>query len=137
MSTDDPKFWEQIKYFQPREWGKDPGKAAPALVLALDRAREMARCPIIIHVCWDTDGHSERSYHYTGQAVDFHFADQPGMSCIREFAVLAAQPELGAIGFYPGWEPRPGWHVDLRDWTDGRLYWSRTNGIYKYGLMAL
>ena len=127
--------WSKVKYFKSHEWGKEPDKAAPALVYALDRAREMARCPIIIHVCWAQDGHSDRSFHYTGQAVDFHFGDE--ISCIRQFAALAAQPEFGAIGFYPHWDPRPGWHVDLRGWTDGRLYWVRQNGVYRYGVQAL
>lgn len=128
-------YWDNIQHFEPKEWQKDPGKASPVLVYAVDNARHMAGVPIIIHACWDDSGHSEQSYHYTGQAVDFHF--EPGLTKLQEFSALAAQPEIGAIGYYPEWQPRPGWHVDVRNWNSGRLYWSRQGGIYQYGVRAL
>ncbi len=128
-------FWKQIEFFEPHEWQQDPTKASPDLVRALDRARKLAGVKILIHVCWAGDGHSESSYHYTGQAVDFHFG--PGLPPAQEFAILAAQPEFGGIGYYPGWYPRPGWHVDLRDWSDGRLYWIRAEDVYRYGTRPL
>jgi len=121
-------FWDRIKHFEAREWRQDPSKAAPALVLVLDRIRERAGCPIVIHECWAPDGHAERSLHYEGRAVGFRFLHP--MDPTLEFLCLAGQPELGAIGWYPDWSPRPGWHVDLRPWGQGRTYWVRVRGAY-------
>jgi len=70
------------------------------------------------------------SYHYTGQAVDFHF--QEGLSPKEEFAAVCAMPEFMGIGYYPLWGPRPGWHVDMRS-KRVRLYWCRNNSFYHYG----
>ena len=129
------EFWEQIQFFKPWEWKDDPDMADHKLIQVMDRVRHQAMIQVHIHGCWSQAGHSENSYHYTGRAVDFHFA--PGLSPVREFIILAGQPELGGIGHYPGWYPRPGWHVDLRFWQDGRLYWSRIDGIYQYGSKSL
>ena len=128
-------LWDNIQYFKHSEWREDPKKASPILVYAVDNARNICGVPIIIHVCWDDSGHSEKSYHYTGQAADLHFG--PGLTPLQEFAALSAQPEIGAIGYYPEWSPRPGWHVDVRNWSDGRLYWVQVNGVYYYGIDAL
>jgi len=111
--------------------------AAPNLVVAMDNIRGIARVPAVIHVCWDDGGHSEKSYHYTGQAVDFHFSDQ-GQSPLYELLCILSVPQIGGIGFYPQWSPRPGWHVDIRDWSaDGKLYWVARDGKYQYGQDAI
>lgn len=124
--------WNEIKYFSKWEWKKDPDKATPELVQAMDQIRELVGVPAIIHVCWDDGGHSERSFHYTGQAVDFHFADQ-GQSYWRELLAIMSVPRIGGIGFYPFWSPRPGWHIDIRS-DKLRTFWMRLDGEYQYGV---
>lgn len=128
-----PDLWKGVKHFSRDEWKDDPSKAAPELVLLMDKIRGFAGQPIIIHVCWAKDGHSEKSYHYTGAAVDFHFeSGTEPISYWREFVMLSRFRDLGGIGFYPHWEPRPGWHVDIRN-AFRRRYWVRKkNGEYRY-----
>lgn len=125
--------WTQIKYFRPEEWQKDPERVSPTLVKVLDEIRRVSLFPIVIHVAWDWAGHSPKSFHYSGLAVDFHWAVDPKeFSYGEQFMLLSSFRELGGIGFYPYWN-NPGWHVDLRD-RNPRLLWYRDeNGNYVYG----
>ena len=133
MDARDAAFWGRINWFSAEEWRMYPEKASPEMVVALDHVRGIAGIPIIIHTCWTDGGHSERSYHYTGQAVDFHFADQ-GQSHLFELLCILSIAQIGGIGFYPGWSPRPGWHADIRGWVDGgRLFWIGKDNKYHYG----
>lgn len=120
--------WEQVHHFRPEEWRDDPSKVSPELVLILDHFRSMINAPVIIHCAWQQDGHSLKSYHYTGQAVDFHVEGAP---LELQYSVLASIRDIGGLGFYPGWN-LPGWHVDLRSGKD-RLEWRRKDGLYAYG----
>ncbi|MFP3910391.1 MAG: hypothetical protein ACLFVX_11115, partial [Archaeoglobaceae archaeon] len=73
---------------------------------------------------------------YSGQAVDFYFGS--GLSVIEEFLLINSFAGLGGIGYYPHWTPRPGWHIDLRDYDEGKLYWYYTPKLgYQYGIAAL
>lgn len=136
-------FWATIDWFHSSEWNDDPSKADPSLVVHMSQIRTDTLVlsppegiPIYIHECWSQDGHSSKSYHYTGQAVDFHFG--PGLLPIEEFILLVTYPGFGGIGYYPNWSPRPGWHVDQRLYSkSGRLYWVRRNGKYLYSLSEL
>lgn len=125
--------WAAIRYFRPEEWRYDPEKVVPALVMLLSELRSRAGVPIVIHEAWADKGHSEKSYHYRGMAVDFHF--EGNLSYLEQFAHIVAL-QFGGIGFYPGWH-RPGWHVDLRAAQDSRLFWTRQRGEYKYGPNAI
>lgn len=137
--------WKKVKHFLPQEWKKDPDKVAPELVYVTDAIRGETikyRPPkgvmMIIHVAWDFSGHSSKSYHYTGLAVDFHFKDYQEMKHFtywEQFILLSSFRELGGIGFYPDWK-HPGWHIDLRN-RNPRLLWSRINGKYRYGIDAI
>lgn len=138
-----PGFWSSIKWFTRSEWRHDPSKAAPALVKKLDQVRDLTTktkppkgVPIHILVCWAEDGHSPKSYHYSGQAVDFYFGS--GLSVVEEFLLISSISGFGGIGYYPHWTPRPGWHIDLRDHDEGKLYWYHTPRLgYQYGVTAL
>ena len=139
-----PTFWSSIEWFEESEWKQDPSKASLNLIRAMDLVREATLrvkpphgVPIYIHECWAPDGHSPRSYHYTGQAVDFHFG--PGLSYLEELLLLVKFNQFGGIGFYPKWKPRPGWHVDMRNYnSNGRLYWFYHSALgYQYGASAL
>ena len=117
-----------LKYFNASEFHKDPSRADAELCRALDAVRAKAGIPIHVHVCFATDGHSSKSWHYQGKAVDFHFS--AGLSLSRELSLLVLSP-FGGIGFYPHWSPRPGWHVDMR--PHPRLFWiGEKDGSYSY-----
>lgn len=127
--------WSRIRSFRADEWGKDPERVDFRLVEILDEVRCDAGVPIHIHVAWDDGGHSSKSQHYLGKAVDFHFGD--GLTHLEELALLSCQPEIRGLGFYPGWRPRPGWHADLRA-DPKRLLWVRSpEGSYFYGFRDL
>lgn len=115
------------KHFARSEWRKNPDLVDASLIDKLDAARDLAGLPIHIHVAWDNDGHSPNSYHYRGEAVDFHFT--PGLPHSRELEILETVG-FGGIGFYPEWRPRPGFHVDIR--TGKLARWIRAKGVYRY-----
>jgi len=115
------------KHFARSEWRKNPDLVDASLIDKLDAARDLAGLPIHIHVAWDNDGHSPNSYHYRGEAVDFHF--DPGLTHSRELEILETVG-FGGIGFYPEWRPRPGWHADIRQGRQAR--WVRVNGVYRF-----
>ena len=122
--------WEKLKYFSRKEFGPEPEKVAPELVLLLERIREVAKTAIHIHCTWADGGHSTKSYHYTGLACDFHFASLTPRS---QYCLLREFREIGGLGFYPTWN-NVGWHVDLRD---GFLQWVCRNGVYQYGWQTM
>lgn len=118
--------WRGLKHFKREEWGKDPTRANFRLTQIMDRLRELSDSPIQINVCYDDSGHSPKSYHKTGDAVDFVFLEN--LSYILQYFYISMFPELRGIGFYPDWHT-PGWHVDLRPEF---LRWVRIDGIYSY-----
>lgn len=122
--------WSRVRHFTPDEWKQDSDRVAPELVYLLDDVRERAGVPIVIHEAWAEDGHSDKSWHYKGEAVDFHLK---GLTPFQQFEILNEFNEIGAIGWYPGWN-HPGWHVDIRPMLTGtRLYWWRDeHGAYHY-----
>lgn len=134
--------WNEIKHFKKSEWVHDPDLVPPTLAYGLDMARDTTICdrfssgvPIYIHECWAKDGHSPQSYHYTAQAVDFHFACDT-ITFFEQFVILLSVPQFMAFGFYPQWEPCPGWHVDIRR-GKSRIYWTKVGGQYRYGWEAV
>ncbi len=135
MMTD--KQWKQLNHFEKWEWVKDPDKVSRLLAFSTDGIRDRLGRACYIHVCWDNSGHSDNSYHYTGQAVDLHFSppEDPNVvnSHLEEFAVIMSFKEIGGVGFYPEWGPRPGWHIDTRN-RDVKLLWTRVGGKYYYGI---
>lgn len=118
--------WDAIKHFTAQEFGPDPSKVAWGVICLMDEIRACAGVPVHIHCSWSLAGHSDRSYHYTGQACDFHFG---GLSFKAQYFLLREFREIGGLGFYPQWN-RPGWHVDLRP---GFLQWVQRDGAYLYG----
>ena len=114
------------KHFSPEEFGPRPDRVAAELFVLMDKIRAAAGCGIVIHCSWSESGHAERSYHYTGQACDFHFR---GLSYLTQYALLREFREIGGLGFYPEWSA-VGWHVDLRS---GFLQWVCRNNVYQYG----
>lgn len=119
--------WSEVKFFKREEWRKDPDKVDPMLVKTLDEIRDLAGVPIKINVAYSQSGHSNSSYHYKGEAVDFVFLGE--LSFKQQYKILNTHDKLGGIGFYPNWSSGPGWHVDLRP---DKLRWIKRNGNYIY-----
>jgi len=133
--------WKTIKHFNPKEkWG-DPEKMDYRLVWMLDRLREKIGKPIIIHCGYATDGHAENSYHYKGQAVDFHveggaFNFHEGWKSVtlefrnrrmdRKVFFMQEKFWFLGLGIYPHWN-NPGFHLDL---GPARSWWQNAEGGY-------
>lgn len=118
--------WGKVRHFNVGEFGPRAELVHPTLVHIMDELRERSGWAIRINVAWAEKGHSEKSYHYTGQAIDFAFLRG---SSLEQYCFLREFREIGGIGFYPEWNT-PGWHIDLRS---GFLQWVRHYGIYTYG----
>lgn len=128
--------WSQVRHFTREEWVKDPDKIAWDTVILMDEMRDAAGVPIVIHVAWDDDGHTEDSSHYDkdgglATAVDFHFV---GWSLQKQWLFAERFPWFG-IGLYPYWRT-PGLHVDLRrlgrDHPNlGKRWWRDKNLVYR------
>ena len=61
--------------------------------------------------------HKPDSFHYAVNghlsiAIDGAFE---GLSPMEAFAVISKFRFTG-VGYYPDWEPMPGWHIDKRPW---------------------
>jgi hypothetical protein len=125
------KDWSAIRYFSKDEWEPGADRTSAKLVEQCDKIRHITGVPMIIHCGWADGGHSTKSYHYTGMAVDFHF-QQGKLSQLEQFMAICQVGGFGGIGFYPEWKPCPGWHLDLRPVKD-RLFWVRENSHYIYG----
>ena len=108
-----------MRYFKKSEFVKDPDRLHPKIMPLMDDLRHLAGVPIHIHVAWNDGGHSKKSYHYKGMAVDFHFGKGKGilnprkLTPLEQFGAIRSIPEFCGIGYYPWWNA-PGWHVDIR-----------------------
>lgn len=114
-------IWDNLKHFDKNEkWG-NPDKMNPALLLLLDRLREIIGKPFVIHCGYEPDGHSTASQHYKGNAVDFHIEGLPLIEANRlllaalDVIQIVGKPvsELVGFGIYPDWNT-PGFHLDIR-----------------------
>lgn len=119
MKTD----WINIKYFRKSEF-KPFGQALddwdmdPTLMDNLDYFRLQISKPIYIHQNggFAISGHSPRSFHYKGQAADFHIQ---GLNVIEQAIYVWSWGAFSGVGVYPYWL-NPGLHVDIRG---RRLCW--------------
>jgi len=110
-------IWELIKHFSPGEaWG-DPDKMSGAQLFTLESIRRVYNYPFKIHAGFATSGHSEASYHYTGEASDFHIEEDLSFysQVIKMLQILDRLQLSGFIGLgiYPQWN-NPGFHLDIR-----------------------
>ena len=129
------RFWESIKHFKPEDFSapedlKSGYLMNHFLVMSLDEVRSIIGHPIIIHGngAYAFKGHSDNSFHYLGEATDFHVVDW-SLSPRGQMRVILDIGSFGGVGFYPDWKPVPGFHVDVR-----RMFqiWKKENGIYTY-----
>lgn len=124
--------WKNIQHYVESEWSPHSEKVNPALIYLMDRIREIYGKKIFIHCAWANSGHSSKSQHYLGKAVDFHFEDD---DYDRQFMIMDSIPVIGGIGAYLNTWNNPGWHLDIRP---NRLYWRDLGGnVYEYGKEAV
>ena len=119
-------FNSKIRYFRWEEFGPQPEKNNKLLMVALDNLRALSNTPISIHCTWEDGGHSDKSYHYTGNACDFHFIGHKDY--VQQYVWITKIPDIKGIGFYPDWN-NVGWHVDLRTKP---IRWAQVKGKYIY-----
>lgn len=105
------RFFDQksYQYFKDKEFVR-PELMQAAFISCLCRLRWTLRKSIILHCSYESDGHAPNSYHYTGQAVDFHVeGDTKGKGRqTRNFI----DTWLGGMHYYPEWNT-PGYHLDF------------------------
>jgi len=128
--------WTPLRYFQEDEFMPGAEKSSKEIRFLIDDIRQASTdiakdkkdVSCIIHCCWAAKGHSAKSYHYTGQAIDFHIT---GVPLILQYTILTSFRGIGALGFYPYWH-HPGWHLDIRP-NDRRLEWlcTKIQSVYE------
>jgi hypothetical protein len=124
--------WKMIyPIFKPKEFGIGGYEnMQDDFLLSLYRFRVAINNPMIIHEGYATSGHSPKSMHYEGRAIDFHFLYNPVP--LRRVLVTAIKCGLHGLGIYPYWSPFPGgYHLDNRPANSFNM-WHRKNGIYQY-----
>ena len=95
------------------------------LMLFMDKLRDYLDCPIIVHEGFAIDGHVKNSYHYKGEAIDFHIK---GMKFSKAWRILNRVVYFGGLGAYPYWN-NPGYHIDIGKF---RRWYRNKNGVYVY-----
>lgn len=123
-------IWSVIKahFHKGEKWG-DPDEVDPILLMVLFMLRREIGKPFSIHNAYDPPGtHSDKSYHYIGEAVDFHII---GLTLLEASATiekvlkeLKLWDKVG-LGIYPDWN-KPGFHLDIRG------YKARWSAQYHY-----
>lgn len=131
-----PITWNNVKeYFKPEEFGVGARQGMQDdFLMSLYDFRDKMDNAMIIHQNggFSTSGHSRKSMHYMGRAVDFHFKHNKNIST-RKLIVTAIQAGLCGIGIYPYWSPYPGgFHLDNRETGRFNIWWRDEDGKYHY-----
>ena len=133
------KIWDVIEGFSLNEkWG-DPYKVNGLTLLLLSAVRKSIRyydpnAYIVVHAGYATDGHTAKSQHYRGNAVDFHIVTEIPYDIVvgyllAIFKELQVSDKIG-FGIYPDWNS-PGFHIDTR----GELArWGYIDEVIYFGL---
>ena len=127
--------WEMISdYFSPQDFGEDAYEnVQDSFLRSIYKFRVAIDNPMIIHPNggYTTYGHSKRSYHYRGRAIDFHFIHKHVN--LRRIIITAIRCGLYGIGIYPYWRPRPGgFHLDNRHPSKFEVWYRTKDNIYVY-----
>ena len=124
--------WDQVIHFKKSEWEPGADQVVPKLIFLLDAIRQAYGKPIHIHCAFAQKGHSSKSWHYKGGAVDFHFDDHDHLA---QFHCIQAFEDVGGVGYYnPNIWNHSGWHIDIRP---TRLYWTQRGDTYIYSLQSV
>ena len=129
--------WEingrKIKNFERSEWATRPSMVNKELIFLVDELTSYVKkrhdgSVCIIHVAYETSGHTQDSQHYHGLAVDLHFS---GLALMEQYFCAERFPFTG-IGVYPYWN-RPGLHLDIRKLANrqGARWWKDKDDEYQ------
>jgi len=130
-----------MKYFKPEEFNGWYDLLAPALKSNLDDLRAKWGQPIVISPVEGAvgrhDGKGGTSQHNVDRwgevrAVDVMPHGIETANDARRFRQLAEDCGFTGIGFYPDWNPRPGFHVDIRI-NENERYVAQWGGIRRNG----
>jgi len=128
-------IWDYCKHINRYERFGDADKMNGLLVILLDIIREESKQPLVVHCGIEGSGHATKSYHYTGDAVDFHLVgcDLP-CAAIKILETLKRMNiKYYGLGAYPYWNNK-GFHLDLGYRKDNeKLYWvGKEDNTYDY-----
>jgi len=124
-------IWDTVyPYFDSTEnWG-DISRINPLLPFVLCRIREQVQWSFHVNNAYATHGHSEKSQHYQGNAVDGYFQGIAMQIAVVEMELalkkLGIENKVG-LGIYIDWN-NPGFHLDIRG---HKARWGRNkSGVY-------
>lgn len=118
------KIWSCLNHFSPQEnWG-DFDKVSGLILLPLDAIRDYCGWEFFVHCAYNLTGHTTKSYHYKGLAVDGHFDPLIPFDIqivkVEEALYDLQLEDFMGVGLYPTWknlrtdEQVPGFHFDAR-----------------------
>ena len=124
-------IWKLLKHLKNGDaWG-DPDKMDFFILVIVDNIMNAlpVGCRAKIHCGYKTSGHSSKSMHYHGKAIDFHVVGVPFLTA--ETLIMADLHDTGlienvGIGIYPDWN-NPGFHIDSRG---NRASWAKIKDDY-------
>lgn len=120
-----PAQWESVyPYFTPDECGST-NMDWEFMQLAYRLRRIIG--PMVIHCGYSRNGHAPKSYHYSGQAIDFHAPE----SNFRITMAAIDHLGFGGCGWYPCWNHK-GFHIDNRPHDIYQRWISPRSGEYEY-----
>ena len=103
--------WERIDTLSKTDgWGQ-PRCIDGKLIILFSELQKILDEPVYIHKAYEEEGHVENSFHYSGQAIDFHVGTQPVHSLLKVWKILNEWWN-GGLGVYPCWN-EPGFHIDM------------------------
>jgi len=128
--------WKEMSFFNKEEnWGS-PESMDYRLLWLLDNIRKEIGKAFIVHCGFETSGHSQKSFHKEGMAVDLHVR---GIGLYTAWELLDKMWWIGGVGIYPYWN-KPGFHLDIgprRRWCknkDGN-YFKIVNGVFEWKMI--
>ena len=130
--------WTKVKHFTELKNRKDIDGTQPQLIYNMDKFRDILGKSIIISpvigAITAKSGHSSKSYHYRGMAID-HF---PKCNPKEVYYTLMEYNPFGGIGIYfdtyLNKKPQVMFHFDIRPIKPSghKTWWFRINHKYHY-----
>lgn len=114
----------KLRHFTEEENFGDYSRMSGFVLWLIDELRDRYQEEFVIHYGFATSGHSEKSKHYTGEAIDFHIKTRDNLR--QQFEIMESYLEdlqvenRVGLGVYD-W----GFHIDSRG---ERARWARHSG---------
>lgn len=117
------------------QWG-NKSIVSPILLLILERMRIAFNTPLVVTRGGHTKGHNPNGDHPKGWGTDFYFPKWTFLYALQEVKSFLEDSindiynyslkQLCALGIYPDWKPRGGFHLGLRG---HQAMWGRIDNI--------